>query len=199
MCAAVTQARTMSGCHAAEISPDAASLLPQPPRLQVLACTPKDWIDVLTPLTAYLQEVTSRFSGSLQSTPGTLDGATALLSTLAAAFTQHLPAEGSAARSRTAEYRRLLNSLQLLERQLQAHLGSSKAIAQLAVAQQQFEVQQKQQAASAAAAASNPGPGELHPAGPRHNNDKVNHLEIYVAPTREEALCTQKPFLPANR
>jgi hypothetical protein len=170
------------------------------PCLQVLSCTPKDWLDVLQPITAYLQEVTSRFSGSLQQTPGALDSATALLKALAAVFNQHLPADSAAASSRTAEYRRLLNSLQLLERQLQAHLGRSEAVEQLAAAQQRFEVQQKQQAKSAAAAASTPGPGELHPSGaPRHNNDKVSHGEIAVAPTREEALCTQKPFLPANR
>jgi GGDEF domain-containing protein len=154
---------------------------------------------VLQPITAYLQEVTSRFSGSLQQTPGALDGATALLKILAAAFNQQLPADSTAARCRTAEFRRLLNSLQLLERQLQAQLGRSEAVEQLAAAQERFEVQQKQQVKSVAAAASTPGPGELHPSGPRHNNDKVMHEEISVAPTREEALCTQKPFLPANR
>lgn len=120
------------------------------------------------------------------------------MTALAEAFSTHLPASSTTARNKAAEVRRLLTSLQLLERQLQAQQGKSESIAQLQAAQEQFVAQQKKQAASAAAPGT-PGPGLLHPKGPRHDNDKIDHLEISVAPTRDEVLCTERPFLPSNR
>lgn len=42
------------------------------------------------------------------------------------------------------------------------------------------------------------GPGELHPEGPRHDNDHVEIAEIRIAPTHEELVCRFLPFLPAN-
>jgi hypothetical protein len=163
---------------------------------QSLPCLSKDWLDLLQPIATYLQEVITRFSSNLQQTPGALDGAKTLLASLAAAFMQHLSATSTAAHSRAADVRRLLTSLQLLERQLQAHQSRSESITQLQAAQEQFKAQRRKQAQSAGAAS---GPGELRPTGPRHDNDKVNHVEISVAPTRDEVLCSERPFLPFNR
>lgn len=164
-----------------------------------MPCLPKDWLDVLQPTTTYLQEATTRFN--MQNSPAALEGAKALLNSLAAAFSKHLAAEGSVARRRSTECRRLLASLQLLQRQLHAQEDASKKVEQLQAMQARYEAWQKQQGSVAAAGggASSPGPGELHPSGPRHDNDKINHLEISVAPTRDEVLCTKRPFLPPNR
>ncbi len=43
------------------------------------------------------------------------------------------------------------------------------------------------------------GPGDQHPGGPRHSNDKENVAEIDVVPTQDEILCRVQPFLPPNR
>jgi hypothetical protein len=83
-----------------------------------MPCLPRDFLDVLQPITAYLQEITTRFSASLQQNPDNLSAAKALLSTLAAAAQQHLTADSPAATSRTVDWRRLLTSLQLLLLQL---------------------------------------------------------------------------------
>jgi hypothetical protein len=41
--------------------------------------------------------------------------------------------------------------------------------------------------------------GALRAGGPRHDNDKANHLEMSVAPTRDEVLCNIVPYVPQNR
>jgi hypothetical protein len=42
------------------------------------------------------------------------------------------------------------------------------------------------------------GPGELCETGPRHDNDHAEIELIRVAPTRNELLCEDDPYLPAN-
>ncbi|KAG8761161.1 hypothetical protein FRC11_014303 [Ceratobasidium sp. 423] len=42
------------------------------------------------------------------------------------------------------------------------------------------------------------GPGELCETGPRHDNDHAEIELIRVAPTRDELLCNDDPYLPAN-
>ncbi|CAE6459337.1 unnamed protein product, partial [Rhizoctonia solani] len=42
------------------------------------------------------------------------------------------------------------------------------------------------------------GPGELCEAGPRHDNDHAEIELIRVAPTRDELLCEDDPYLPPN-
>ncbi|KAL5632189.1 hypothetical protein ACGC1H_000258 [Rhizoctonia solani] len=42
------------------------------------------------------------------------------------------------------------------------------------------------------------GPGELCESGPRHDNDHAEIELIRVAPTRDELLCEDEPYLPAN-
>ena len=42
------------------------------------------------------------------------------------------------------------------------------------------------------------GPGEERPGGPRHDNDFVDISRIRVAPTHQELVCREQPFLPAN-
>ncbi|KAH7335665.1 hypothetical protein B0J17DRAFT_707621 [Rhizoctonia solani] len=42
------------------------------------------------------------------------------------------------------------------------------------------------------------GPGEFCETGPRHDNDHVDIEMIRVAPTRDELLCEDEPYLPAN-
>ncbi|KAG8720713.1 hypothetical protein FRC09_009099 [Ceratobasidium sp. 395] len=42
------------------------------------------------------------------------------------------------------------------------------------------------------------GPGERREKGPRHDNDKVAISDIRVAPTNEELVCQDDPFLPGN-
>jgi hypothetical protein len=176
-------------------------LLTTIPVPQALSCLPRDWLDVLQHITTYLQEVTTRFSSSLQQNPDTLEAAKTLAVTLATTFQQYLPKDGPAARGRTTEWRRLLTSLSLLQRQLNAQQDTSRVVEQLQAmqAKQQAQQAQQQSAAASGAAGSSPGPGELHPSGPRHDNDKVRHLEISVAPTRQEVLCTTRPFLLCNR
>lgn len=178
------------------------TLLPHthcPPQ-QAMPCLPQDWLDVLQPLTTYLQEVTSRFSASLKQNPdSTLKGAATLIDALTAAMQQHLPAGSPVAVKRTTDWRRLLTSLQLLQRQLNAQQDNSRAIERLQAMQEQQAARQKQQAGVGVGGSSS-GPGELSAEGrPRHENDRVCHLEVSVAPTRGEVLCKIKPFLPPNR
>ncbi|KAH7335672.1 hypothetical protein B0J17DRAFT_667287 [Rhizoctonia solani] len=42
------------------------------------------------------------------------------------------------------------------------------------------------------------GPGERRDKGPRHDNDKVSVADIRVAPTNDELVCQDDPFLPGN-
>ncbi|KAG8681051.1 hypothetical protein FRC11_001634, partial [Ceratobasidium sp. 423] len=42
------------------------------------------------------------------------------------------------------------------------------------------------------------GPGEHREKGPRHDNDHVSIFDIRVAPTNEELVCQDGPFLPGN-
>ncbi|KEP50888.1 NFX1-type zinc finger protein [Rhizoctonia solani 123E] len=42
------------------------------------------------------------------------------------------------------------------------------------------------------------GPGERREKGPRHDNDKVAIVDIRVAPTNDELVCQDDPFLPGN-
>ncbi|CAE6473590.1 unnamed protein product [Rhizoctonia solani] len=42
------------------------------------------------------------------------------------------------------------------------------------------------------------GPGGRREKGPRHDNDKVSITDIRVAPTNEELVCQDDPFLPGN-
>ncbi|CAE6531432.1 unnamed protein product [Rhizoctonia solani] len=42
------------------------------------------------------------------------------------------------------------------------------------------------------------GPGERREKGPRHDNDKVSISDIRVAPTNDELVCQDDPFLPGN-
>ncbi|KAJ1300333.1 hypothetical protein OPQ81_005154 [Rhizoctonia solani] len=42
------------------------------------------------------------------------------------------------------------------------------------------------------------GPGERREKGPRHDNDKVSISDIRVAPTNNELVCQDDPFLPGN-
>ncbi|CAE6488328.1 unnamed protein product [Rhizoctonia solani] len=42
------------------------------------------------------------------------------------------------------------------------------------------------------------GPGEFCETGPRHDNDPADIEMIRVAPTRDELLCEDEPYLPAN-
>ncbi|CAE7140129.1 unnamed protein product, partial [Rhizoctonia solani] len=42
------------------------------------------------------------------------------------------------------------------------------------------------------------GPGERRELGPRHDNDKVSIADIRVAPTNNELVCQDDPFLPGN-
>ncbi|CAE7112462.1 unnamed protein product [Rhizoctonia solani] len=42
------------------------------------------------------------------------------------------------------------------------------------------------------------GPGEFCESGPRHDNDHAEIELIRVAPTRDELLCEDEPYLPAN-
>ncbi|CAE6459342.1 unnamed protein product [Rhizoctonia solani] len=42
------------------------------------------------------------------------------------------------------------------------------------------------------------GPGEFCETGPRHDNDHAEIELIRVAPTRDELLCEDEPYLPAN-
>ncbi|CAE6412262.1 unnamed protein product [Rhizoctonia solani] len=44
----------------------------------------------------------------------------------------------------------------------------------------------------------NEGPGNLRKAGPRHDNDHVKIQDIGVAPTPDELLCEEDPYLPGN-
>ncbi|KAJ1299734.1 hypothetical protein OPQ81_007323 [Rhizoctonia solani] len=44
----------------------------------------------------------------------------------------------------------------------------------------------------------NDGPGELRKAGLRHDNDHIRIQDIGVAPTPNELLCDEDPYLPAN-
>lgn len=168
--------------------------------LQTLSCIPKDWLDILQPITTYLQEVSSRFPASMQHNPDAISSAQSLANSLASAMQQHLPVDGTVAKTRTTDWRRLLTSLQLLQRQLNAQQDNTKAIEQLQKMQDLQAARQKQSAAGYGAAdQGRKAPGDLDPAGSQHDNDKVNHLEISVAPTRDEVLCTARPFLPSNK
>ncbi|KAG8742681.1 hypothetical protein FRC10_001037 [Ceratobasidium sp. 414] len=42
------------------------------------------------------------------------------------------------------------------------------------------------------------GPGELRDKGPRHDNDHVSIEEIRIAPTHQELMCEDDPYLPPN-
>lgn len=41
-------------------------------------------------------------------------------------------------------------------------------------------------------------PGDARPNGPRHDNDHTDIGQIRIAPTHNELICTESPFLPAN-
>ena len=41
-------------------------------------------------------------------------------------------------------------------------------------------------------------PGILRPAGPRHDNDHADINDIRIAPTEQELISTEAPYLPAN-
>lgn len=41
-----------------------------------------------------------------------------------------------------------------------------------------------------------PGPGEAHPDGPRHDNDHACYRDISVLPTEQETMCNVNPYLP---
>lgn len=41
-------------------------------------------------------------------------------------------------------------------------------------------------------------PGDLRPDGPRHTNDRKDFRDIRVAPTEDELLCLEAPYLPPN-
>lgn len=42
------------------------------------------------------------------------------------------------------------------------------------------------------------GPGELREKGPRHDNDLVLIKDIRIAPTHQELMCEDDPYLPPN-
>jgi len=42
------------------------------------------------------------------------------------------------------------------------------------------------------------GPGNFRSTGPRHDNDHSEITDIKIAPTQQELLCPDVPFLPAN-
>ncbi|QRV82744.1 Zinc finger, NF-X1-type [Ceratobasidium sp. AG-Ba] len=42
------------------------------------------------------------------------------------------------------------------------------------------------------------GPGELRDKGPRHDNDHVSIEDIRIAPTHQELMCEDDPYLPPN-
>ncbi|KAG8703866.1 hypothetical protein FRC09_003894, partial [Ceratobasidium sp. 395] len=42
------------------------------------------------------------------------------------------------------------------------------------------------------------GPGELRDKGPRHDNDHISIEDIRIAPTHEELMCEDDPYLPPN-
>jgi hypothetical protein len=42
------------------------------------------------------------------------------------------------------------------------------------------------------------GPGELREKGPRHDNDHLEIDKIRIAPTHEELMCEDEPYLPPN-
>lgn len=42
------------------------------------------------------------------------------------------------------------------------------------------------------------GPGKLRETGPRHDNDPVDFELIRIAPTHQELICADDPYLPPN-
>ncbi|QRV96757.1 Zinc finger, NF-X1-type [Ceratobasidium sp. AG-Ba] len=42
------------------------------------------------------------------------------------------------------------------------------------------------------------GPGELRDKGPRHDNDHISIQDIRIAPTHQELMCEDDPYLPPN-
>jgi hypothetical protein len=48
-------------------------------------------------------------------------------------------------------------------------------------------------------AAAGEGPGELRAAGSRHDNDFADFREIGIAPTPQELLAPENPYLPCNQ
>jgi hypothetical protein len=41
-----------------------------------------------------------------------------------------------------------------------------------------------------------PGPGSMHPEGPRHDNDHEDYRKVAIYPSCEEIMCSARPYLP---
>eukprot|EP00775_Hariotina_reticulata_P006331 gene6331-6565_t len=178
----------------------ATSVESSPGSLGLMPCSPEDWLDVLQPLILFLWEVVQRFRCDLMQQPGHLQGAKELWQVAVDVAARLLPADGSVAQSsKASDWRRLLAHLNFLGRQMQAQQTDSDALQRLLQMRQDQEQHSRKLQQQSFSQSRSGGPGELGAGGPRHNNDKVNHLEMSIAPTREEVLCSIIPYIPQNR
>ncbi|GBF88382.1 hypothetical protein Rsub_01094 [Raphidocelis subcapitata] len=160
---------------------------------------PADWADVLHPLTTYLSHALQRFQGDwARAGPSVL----ALWRAAREAFLKRVaaPRAGGALDARA---RRLLATMEALEGQLGvAERGSrimDEALEATRAARAAAASGARRAAAPAPVGDANWLPGELRPAGPRHDNDKASVQDIRAAPTAAEVLCKDPPYLPPNR